>query len=72
MPLPDNFSPWEHLQNVLRQVHNRIVKEEFSDITDDDDIVTPRGSLKKACLLDDNDSAEMTVFKVLAVLCRSA
>lgn len=60
MPLPDNFSPWEHLQTVLMQVHNRRVRQEFSDVGGDDwagDISTPRGSLRTACTIRDDDSA---------------
>ena len=61
MPIPD---AWEHLQSTLIRVHNRIVREEFSDIElDDDDITTPRSSLRAACLLQDADSAIMTVLR---------
>lgn len=61
MALPDDFSPWEHLQSVLMQVYNREVRDEFNDILDDDDdITTPRSSLRTACLLRDDDSALMT------------
>lgn len=59
MPTFEGFNDTEHLQSVLMQVHNRIVKKEFSDITDDDDISTPRSSLKRACLLRDDDSLLM-------------
>jgi hypothetical protein len=65
MPIPDNFSSWEHLQNVLIKVHNREVKQEFNDITDDDDISVARGNLKVACLLKDSDTAEMTVLRMM-------
>lgn len=52
------MSDWEHLQNVLMQVHNRIVRDEFRDLdADDDDITTPRTSLRSACLVRDSDSA---------------
>lgn len=54
---------WEHLQSVLLQTHNRIIREEFSDIEPDDDITTPRSSLKAACLLKDSDSALMTILR---------
>ena len=54
---------WEHLQSVLMQTHNRIIRDEFSDIEPDDDITTPRGSLKVACLLKDSDSALMTILR---------
>ncbi|NEQ20655.1 MAG: hypothetical protein F6K28_15730 [Microcoleus sp. SIO2G3] len=56
MPLPDGFSPWENLQSVLMQTFNRVVREEFTD-ADDDDLSTPRGRLKVACTIQDDDSA---------------
>lgn len=62
MALPQGFSEWEHLQSVIMQVHNRIVREEFED-ADDDDIATPRSSLKQACLLKDSDSAIQTLIR---------
>lgn len=65
MPLPEGFNSWEHFQSTVRIVQNRIVREEFSDITDDDGIATPRASLKQACLIDDNDTA-------MQVMCRMA
>lgn len=60
MSLPDNFSPAEHLQDTIRLLQNRIVKEEFSDVEHDDDIKAPRSSLKLACLHRDDDSLIMT------------
>lgn len=62
MTLPSSFSSFDHLQDVVRRVHNRLVREEFSDIGGDDwdpDITTPRGSLRTACLLADNDTGDM-------------
>lgn len=57
---------WEHLQNVLMQVQNRLVRDEFSDQSgDDDDIRTPRASLRSACLLRDADSATITLNRLL-------
>ncbi|WNZ28179.1 hypothetical protein HJG54_35285 (plasmid) [Leptolyngbya sp. NK1-12] len=58
-------SPWEHLQSVLMRTQNPIVREEFRDIVDDDDISIPRGSLKVACLLQDNDSATQTMLRLM-------
>jgi hypothetical protein len=63
MPLPDNFSPWEHLQSTLRIYHNKFVREEFNDIEFDDALDIPRGSLKLACLLTDDDTVDMTVLR---------
>jgi len=64
MVLPANFQSWEHLQDVIRKVHNKAVKEEFSD-TDDDDISTPRSSLKQACLIQDNDTSEIVSIRMM-------
>jgi hypothetical protein len=64
MPLPNDFSPWEHLQNTLRFAHNQQVRREFDDIEVDDDISTPRGSLKVASLIDDKDTATMTLLRM--------
>jgi hypothetical protein len=64
MALPDNFSPWEHLQDVLRNYHNKLVREEFSDIADDDQLAIPRGALKLACLLNDQDTCDMTILRL--------
>ena len=68
MPLPEGFSSWEHLQQVLMQVQNRFVREEFNDVGDDnwdDDITTSRGSLRVACTLKDVDSALETIIKLI-------
>jgi hypothetical protein len=64
MPLPDNFSEWKHLQSTLLIYHNKMVRDEFSDITADDDIAIPRGSLKIACLLKDSDTVSMTILRL--------
>lgn len=59
------FNPWEHLQDCLKLVHNKIVREEFSDTTEDDGIATARSSLKKACMIDDNDTASMVIIRLM-------
>jgi hypothetical protein len=63
MPLPSNFSPVEHLLDTLRIYHNKLVREEFSDIAADDALEIPRGSLKKACLLTDDDTVDLTILR---------
>ncbi|KAM3112873.1 hypothetical protein [Phormidesmis sp. 146-33] len=67
MPLPENFSSWEHFQQTLMQVQNRIVREEFNDLGSDwdDDITTSRGSLRVASTLRDADSALETLNKLM-------
>jgi hypothetical protein len=67
MALPDNFSPAEHLQDVILKVQNKIVREEFNDLGDDgweSDISTPRGSLRVACTHMDSDSMDMTLLRM--------
>ena len=64
MPLPNDFSPWEHLQNTVRFAHNQQVRKEFDDIDVDDDITTPRGSLKVASLMDDKDTSTMALIRM--------
>lgn len=64
MPLPENFSHWEHLQDQLRRIHNREVVDWFRNIPDND-ITTPKGSLKRACMMDDKDTASMTIIRML-------
>lgn len=60
MALPDNFNPSEHLQSVVMQVHNRIVREHFEIPGDNEpDISTPDESLKRACLISERDSWPM-------------
>lgn len=58
MPLPEGFSEWEHLQDQIRRVHNKQVNDWFRGV-DNDDISTPRGSAKHACLIKDNDTSTM-------------
>jgi hypothetical protein len=63
MPLSDNFSPTEHLLDTLRLYQNKLVREEFSDIEADDALEIPRGSLKRACLLTDDDTVDLTILR---------
>jgi hypothetical protein len=59
MPLPAGFNEFEHLQDLIRLEHNKAVKAYFKN-QDDDDISTPKASLKHACLIKDEDTASMT------------
>ncbi|BAS54924.1 hypothetical protein NIES2135_58110 [Leptolyngbya boryana NIES-2135] len=66
MPLPNNFSPAEHLQDTIRRTYNPEVREWFSDITTDDpDINTPRASLRTACTHAEMDTMDMTLSRML-------
>lgn len=60
MPLPANFNRWAHLRSVLIRTQNRIVREEFADVGDDNwspEIESARGSLRTACTIQPTDSA---------------
>jgi hypothetical protein len=67
MPLPNDFSPYEHLQDTIRNVQNKIVRTEFRDVGDDDwerDISAPRASLRVACTHEDTDSMAATKLRL--------
>ena len=68
MPLPSNFSPFEHLQDTFVRVHNELVRDEFSDLTDDDDLQVPRSSLRVACKIVDDDSGIAMIMKSLLLM----
>lgn len=59
MPLPDDFSPFEHLQQTYKIEFNRRVDRYFKDIEGSGDLSSPRASLKLACRIDDNDNDAM-------------
>jgi len=62
MPLPQGFSEFEFLQDIIRKWQNRIVKEEFADLGGDEfdpDINISRQALRHACTHKDTDTAEM-------------
>ena len=67
MTLSEKTSAWKHVQDVLIKVQNRIVKEEFSDVGDDnwqENIGTPRDSLRLACTLKKSDSSILTLLRL--------
>jgi hypothetical protein len=70
MTLPEGFNAFEHLQDTWRRVHNRRVREHFSDLSDPDADWNPtiedaRGGLRVACTMGDNDTADMTIIRTL-------
>lgn len=59
-------SPAEHLQSTLRRFYNKEIREWFNDVDLDDlDINVPRQSLALACRHLDEDSAMMTLQRML-------
>ena len=63
MPLPNNFSEWENLQDLILKDHNRDVKEYFKN-QPDLDVSTPKARLKHTCLIKDEDTAVMTQLRM--------
>lgn len=67
MALGADFNSVEHLQSVLRVWINREVYEYFSDVGDEDwdeDLHTPRASLRVACTHRDSDSIAVTQLRL--------
>lgn len=63
MALPDGFSEWEHLQDKVRFYHNKLVDSYFKNQANDD-ISTPKASLKHACKMKDEDTVGMTQLRM--------
>lgn len=66
MTLPPNFGHWEHLQDMLRRDHNKIIAHYFRDLGEswEPEITTNRGALRMACTLDDKDTAIQTLIRL--------
>lgn len=68
MPLPEQFSPAEFLQDLTRRYMNREVRDFFQDLGGEDwdpDITTSRGALRVGCTHEDDDSLPMTLLRWL-------
>ncbi len=70
MPLPIKFSDFEHLQDMIRLNHNKVVKDYFGDLNGADgswepEITTTRGQLRTACTMKDTDTGDMTLMRML-------
>ncbi|MFM5960095.1 MAG: hypothetical protein ACKOQ2_23555, partial [Dolichospermum sp.] len=59
MQLPQGFNEWENLHDQIIFNHNKLVQSYFKN-QGNDDISTPKASLKHACKITDSDSAAMT------------
>lgn len=67
MALPENFSKTDHLQDQVRRIWNREIKDWFQDLepdTLDPDITVPRQSLYVACKHDPLDTATETLIRM--------
>ena len=63
MPLPQGFNEWEHLQDKIRFHHNKMVDAYFKNQADND-ISTPKSSLKHACKIKDSDNVPMVQLRL--------
>lgn len=64
------MNDFEHLQSVYRQIHNQQVNQHFLDvdvpeIIEDIRTLPPEASLKKACLIKDNDTAPVVMLRMM-------
>jgi hypothetical protein len=67
MTLAINFDEWEHLQSTLMNAHNRLVREEFSDVGGDNwepSITGSRASMRVAATIHKNDTAPMVACRL--------
>lgn len=65
MAIPENFNDFEHLQDVIIRTYNKKVRDSFKDDILDDDIKTPEGALKYACLIKDKDTSGVMTLRML-------
>lgn len=67
MAIPDNFSPFEHLQDLIRKLENKKITKYFRnvDVDADIDLTVPEQALKYACTHQDNDTANMTILRCM-------
>lgn len=65
--LPSNFSPADHLQDLIRKVWNREVREHFKDLGGDNwepNLGTSRSQYRVGCTHQENDTAIMTQLRI--------
>lgn len=65
MALPSNFSPTEQLQDVIMKSVNKEVNEWFRDVTNVEDLASPRAALRQACLHQELDTIAATSSRLM-------
>ena len=66
MAAPKNS--WSHFISVITQIQNRIIREDFKDVGDENwqpNITTDRGSLRVACTIRATDSAPIVLLRLI-------
>ena len=64
MALPEDFSPAQHLLEMLIGTHNRTVQQTFIGVPDAD-LEHPLGGMKLACLLTEDDTVAMILLRLM-------
>lgn len=64
MSLPEDFSPAQHLLEMLLGTHNRSVQQTFIGVPDAD-LEHPLGGMKIACLLTEDDTVDMIILRMM-------
>jgi hypothetical protein len=62
MALPEGYKPWEHLQDMIRRDHNKLLARYFKDLGPDwqPEIGSQRGAIRTACTITDTDTSTIT------------
>ena len=64
MALPEDFSPWKHLREMLLNSHNLTVQKTFIG-TPDNNIETTLGGMKFASIIQDDDTVDMIILRII-------
>jgi hypothetical protein len=64
MPLPDNYNPWLFLHEQLLTTYNLDVESTFVGVPIDD-LTNPLSALRTACLLQVDDTVDMTLLRFM-------
>ncbi|MBD2571067.1 hypothetical protein [Anabaena lutea] len=66
MALPDGYKPWEHLQDMLRRDHNKLLARYFKDLGPnwEPEIGTTRGAIRTAVTIQDRDTSTITLIRL--------
>ncbi len=65
MSRPSNFSPTEHLQDVILKTVNREVQDWFRDVANVEDLASARAALRYACLHQELDAIAVTTSRLV-------
>ena len=64
MALPEDFSPWLHLLEMLMSTHNRRVEQVFIGVPADD-LESAMGGMRVACFITEDDTVDMIILRMM-------